>query len=235
MIEVLDDELSLENGFKSSLSKIKNHGHRHSSGSMLLKKKDIDDDIGDLGSPTSVRSFDFPSSTSSSTLGTVEPVQEQPEHSFNAEEFAEKMKTAAILLAQLQKDHPQQENTTLRISTDGIRQKIITEMMALEDDRMEKMALEGVDSGIGGGGGEGAGNEGKIDDESRVAMVVNKEDPSGNFTLHVNTCPPHTLFSIISCRICREMGNQKRAYSCKLALWSFTQLAPYFSYCQKWS
>lgn len=184
MIEVLDDELSLENGFKSSLSKIKKHGHRHSSGSMILKKKEIDDDdIGDLGSPTSTRSFDFQSSTSSSTVGTViEPVQEQfTDHLFNAEEFAEKMKTAAILLAQLQKDHPQQENTTIRVSTDSIRQKIIAEMMALEDDRMEKMALEGVNSGIGSGGGEGAGNRGKIDDETRVAMVVNKEDPSGNY------------------------------------------------------
>ncbi|KAI7889458.1 kinase-like domain-containing protein [Mucor mucedo] len=178
MIEVLDDELSLENGFKSSLSKIKKQGHRHSSGSMILKRKEVVDDIGDLGSPTSIRSFDFPSSTSSSTLDTVEHVQEKDENLFNAEEFAEKMKTAAILLAQLQKDHPQQENTALRVSTDGIRQKIIAEMMALEDDRMEKMALEGVDSGIGGGGGEGAGNEGKLDDESRVAMVVNKEDPS---------------------------------------------------------
>lgn len=183
MIEVLDDELSLENGFKSSLSKIKKHGHRHSSGSIILKKKYIDDnnedddDLGDLGSPTSTRSFDIPSPSASSIMSNV-PVEsssgsDNSDHLFDAEGFAEKMKTAAILLAQLQLDHPQQENTTIRASTDGIRQKIIAEMMALEDDRMEKMAAHGVDSGIG----EEMGHE--LDDESRVAMVVNKEDPSG--------------------------------------------------------
>jgi phosphatidylinositol 4-kinase len=207
MIEVLDDELSLENGFKSSLSKIKKHGHKRlsSTSSVKKKKQDIDAvDLGDLGSPTSSRSMDIQSSTSTSTIGspvsTVAPImissasenhqrepnnlvesrisENQDEHSFDAEEFAEKMKTAAILLAQLQLDHPQKDNTTLRASTEGIRHKIIAEMMALEDDRMEKMAMEGVDKGVGGGGGEGAGNEKKLDDARRVAMVVNKEDPS---------------------------------------------------------
>lgn len=214
MIEVLDDELSLENGFKSSLSKIKKNkrkSQRFSAGS-TKKKQYLDDDdavdIGDLGSPTSSRSMDLMSSTSTSTIGTAaveihhnthhaDMMIEEPgtlneqdvkdgdsdqehEHAhFDAEEFAEKMKTAAILLAQLQLDHPsQQDNVTIRASTEGIRQKIIAEMMALEDDRMEKMAMEGVDKGVGGGGGEGAGNERKLDDEVRVAMVANKEDPS---------------------------------------------------------
>lgn len=214
MIEVLDDELSLENGFKSSLSKIKKSkrkSQRFSVGSSKMKQSLDDDDavdIGDLGSPTSSRSMDLMSSTSTSTIGTAaieihhnthhsEMMIEEPgilneqdvkdgsldqehEHThFDAEEFAEKMKTAAILLAQLQLDHPsQQDNVTIRASTEGIRQKIIAEMMALEDDRMEKMAMEGVDKGVGGGGGEGAGNERKLDDEVRVAMVANKEDPS---------------------------------------------------------
>ncbi|KAI9268406.1 kinase-like domain-containing protein [Helicostylum pulchrum] len=148
MIEVLDDELN-------------------------------DDDLGDLGSPTSTHSFDIPRSVSSSTISSsvvaVDPSvpgSDSSYHLFDAEGFAEKMKTAAILLAQLQIDNPQQENTTIRASTDGIRQKIIAEMMALEDDRMEKMAAHGVDSGIGVDGGH------ELDDESRVAMVVNKEDPS---------------------------------------------------------
>lgn len=206
MIEVLDDELSLENGFKSSLSKIKKNSLKRLSSTSSMKKKmqDIDAvDLGDLGSPTSSRSIDIQSSTSTSTLGSpatgIDPTttsttasqqqggshQKEPSmsededaYSFNAEEFSEKMKTAAILLAQLQLDHPQQDNTTLRASTEGIRHKIIAEMMALEDDRMEKMAMEGVDKGIGGGGGEGVGNEHKLDDAKRVAMVVNKEDPS---------------------------------------------------------
>lgn len=201
MIEVLDDELSLENGFKSSLSKIKKHGHRHSNSHTVLKKKPMDDDmvdLADLGSPTSSRSLDIQRSTSTSTKGSTLATGAESIHTskssmeaaspsdendsgqttFDAEGFAEKMKTAAILLAQLQLEHPQQENTAMKASTEGIRQKIIAEMMALEDDRMEKMALEGVNSGIGGGGGEGAGNEKQLDDASRVAMVVNKEDPS---------------------------------------------------------
>lgn len=218
MIEVLDDELSLENGFKSSLSKIKKHKHRHSrssSSTTIIKKRQmIEDDVvdlGDLGSPTSPHSMDMRRSTSSSssiggaaiaptsagaidistTSGDIDTAEkrnstavDESAHNnnlFDAEEFAEKMKTAAILLAQLQLEHPQQENNvTLRASTEGIRQKIIAEMMALEDDRMVKMAMEGaLDSGIGGGGGEGAGNEKKLDDATRVALVVNKEDPSG--------------------------------------------------------
>lgn len=213
MIEVLDDELSLENGFKSSLSKIKKHkrsSQRFSVGSKKKQSIEYDDavDIGDLGSPTSSRSMDLMSSTSTSTISTAaieihhnthradtmieesgnlnekdvndgHLSDDEHENTFDAEEFAEKMKTAAILLAQLQLDHPsQQDNVTIRASTEGIRQKIIAEMMALEDDRMEKMAMEGVDKGIGGGGGEGAGNERKLDDEMRVAMVANKEDPS---------------------------------------------------------
>jgi phosphatidylinositol 4-kinase len=215
MIEVLDDELSLENGFKSSLSKIKKHkrgSQRFSVGSKKKQFIEYDDDaadIGDLGSPTSSRSMDLISSTSTSIISTAaaethhnthrtdmmieEPgnlnekgvndnylLDNEHENTFDAEEFAEKMKTAAILLAQLQLDHPsQQDNVTIRASTEGIRQKIIAEMMALEDDRMEKMALEGVDKGVGGGGGgECAGNERKLDDEMRVAMVANKEDPS---------------------------------------------------------
>lgn len=209
MIEVLDDELSLENGFKSSLSKIKKQGHRYSNGYNVVKKKPIDDDmvdLGDLGSPTSSRSLDIQRSTSTSTKGStlvagaesiytsqssVEVASSSDENdsgltTFDAEGFAEKMKTAAILLAQLQLDHPQQENTALKASTEGIRQKIIAEMMALEDDRMEKMAMEGVNSVVGGGGGEGAGNEKQLDDSSRVAMVVNKEDPSGEFKQNKN-------------------------------------------------
>jgi phosphatidylinositol 4-kinase len=193
MIEVLDDELSLENGFKSSLSKLKKKKK-----SDKKKRDQFDDaetvDLGDLGSPRSSKSFDLfkdsplsPRSLSarnSIKLGDGEmsvhedDTQEDDQHKhFDADEFAEKMKTAAILLAQLQLDH--QEPST-RSSTDGIRQKIIQEMMALEDDRMEKMAMEGVDSGVGGGGGEGAGSD-KLDDEQRVAIVVNKEDPSGKF------------------------------------------------------
>lgn len=191
MIEVLDDELSLENGFKSSLSKLKKQSYNKKNRRSYLSKKPIlmeddDVDLGDLGSPKSTRSLEFPTaSTSASSIHVSEPDstvadEEELEVEFDAEGFAEKMKTAAILLAQLQQDPQQQsqQQETLRANdTASIRQKIIAEMMALEDDRMEKMAKEGVLKGMGDGG-ESVGKERKLDDEKRIAMVVNKEDPS---------------------------------------------------------
>jgi hypothetical protein len=109
-----------------------------------------------------------------------------------ANEFAERMRTAAIMLAQLQQQSvasklapssspsSSSKGTLARtkLVTDGIRQRIIKEMMALEEQRMAKMKVEGVEGGIGGGGGEGAGGS-MLEDETRVALVVNKEDPSG--------------------------------------------------------
>ncbi|KAH8551348.1 hypothetical protein BGW37DRAFT_513211 [Umbelopsis sp. PMI_123] len=108
-----------------------------------------------------------------------------------ANEFAERMRTAAIMLAQLQQQSvasklapssspsSSSKGTLARtkLVTDGIRQRIIKEMMALEEQRMAKMKVEGVEGGIGGGGGEGAGGS-MLEDETRVALVVNKEDPS---------------------------------------------------------
>ncbi|CAO3703008.1 unnamed protein product [Rhizopus stolonifer] len=76
----------------------------------------------DLCSPTSMAS---PDSSISSAAPSIRS-------SFDAEEFAEKMKTAAILLAQLNHPHPERE---------AIRQKIIVEMMALEEDRLAKMTM----------------------------------------------------------------------------------------------
>ncbi|KAG2178170.1 hypothetical protein INT43_003423 [Umbelopsis isabellina] len=108
-----------------------------------------------------------------------------------ASEFAERMRTAAIMLAQLQQSSvaskiaPTSNSSSSsksaaarsKLVTEGIRQRIIKEMMALEEQRMAKMKVEGVEGGIGGGGGEGAGGS-MLEDEKRVALVVNKEDPS---------------------------------------------------------
>ncbi|OBZ80960.1 Phosphatidylinositol 4-kinase PIK1 [Choanephora cucurbitarum] len=199
MIEVLDDELSLENGFKSSLSKLKKNGRNHHLKRLSIAKRkeafeDAIVDLGDLGSPISARnSLEITPSISTATTATAvsynksrdstdsHAYQEEPDQkrtvekeslsSFDDDAFAEKMKTAAILLAQLQLE-PQQP--VVRTSTESIRQKIIAEMMALGDERIEKMTLEGVARGEG----EGAGNANKLDDEQRVALVVNKEDPS---------------------------------------------------------
>lgn len=122
-----------------------------------------------------------------------------------ADEFAERMRTAAIMLAQLQQQPyrgtataptnpaasslpPGAAATALgkqphltpksRAETDEIRQRIIKEMMALEEHRMMKMKTEGVGSGVGGSGGEGGGGV-MLEDEKRVREFVDKEDPSG--------------------------------------------------------
>ncbi|CEG83780.1 Putative Atypical/PI4K protein kinase [Rhizopus microsporus] len=98
MIEVLDDELSLD-----PLNQSKQ-----------CQTVDLDPPIETEETPV------MESDTSAAPLPA-----------FDAEEFAEKMKTAAILLAQLQHD-PNPERDT-------IRQKIIAEMVALEEDRLAKM------------------------------------------------------------------------------------------------
>ncbi|KAG1222563.1 hypothetical protein G6F35_005219 [Rhizopus arrhizus] len=98
MIEVLDDELSLD---------------------PLDHCKECES--LDLFSPTH-------STSTTSSLSSAPTLQSV----FDAEEFAEKMKTAAILLAQLNQPHPERE---------AIRQKIIAEMMALEEDRLAKMTM----------------------------------------------------------------------------------------------
>lgn len=114
----------------------------------------------------------------------------------SADDFAEKMRTAAVMLAQLSQQQAAQQagagaNGNTRVSSqsrssikakansvEDIRAKIIKEMMALEEQRMQRMKLEGVSSGVGGGGGEGAGSE-MLEDERKVMANVTTDDPSG--------------------------------------------------------
>ncbi|KAF9912246.1 Phosphatidylinositol 4-kinase pik1alpha (PI4-kinase)(PtdIns-4-kinase) [Lobosporangium transversale] len=113
----------------------------------------------------------------------------------SADDFAEKMRTAAVMLAQLSQQQAAQQpgagpNGTSRsnsqsrssikakaTSVEDIRAKIIKEMMALEEQRMQRMKLEGVSSGVGGGGGEGAGSE-MLEDERKIMANVTSDDPS---------------------------------------------------------
>ncbi|KAF9435199.1 Phosphatidylinositol 4-kinase pik1alpha (PI4-kinase)(PtdIns-4-kinase) [Entomortierella beljakovae] len=111
----------------------------------------------------------------------------------SADDFAEKMRTAAVMLAQLSQQQAAQQgpnaNSNARSSTqsrssikakasvEDIRAKIIKEMMALEEQRMQRMKDEGVSSGVGGGGGEGAGSE-MLEDERKVMANVATDDPS---------------------------------------------------------
>ncbi|ORY07447.1 kinase-like protein [Basidiobolus meristosporus CBS 931.73] len=109
-----------------------------------------------------------------------------------ADGFAEHMRTAAVMLAQL--TERQTKETGRRLSnakaadasgsgrnqsaTDMIREKIIHKMMALEEARIAKMKLEGIGSGVGGDGGEGGGGETLEDDGVILESVKHKDDPS---------------------------------------------------------
>lgn len=66
-----------------------------------------------------------------------------------------------------------------KVEVEAIRQRIMKEMMLLEERRMIKMRKEGFDAGVGGTGGEGGGGE-KLEDEEKVRRQasVNREDPS---------------------------------------------------------
>ncbi|CAG8644619.1 9438_t:CDS:2 [Cetraspora pellucida] len=99
----------------------------------------------------------------------------------SADEFAERMRTAAVMLAQL--NTAQQVRTSsagetmqrTRADTEAIKKKIISEMMYLEEQRMLKMTTQGVTSVVGNG--EGGGDE-MLEDEKHVLIAFNKDDPS---------------------------------------------------------
>ncbi|CAG8599046.1 10872_t:CDS:10 [Acaulospora morrowiae] len=101
----------------------------------------------------------------------------------SADEFAERMRTAAVMLAQLNAAQQVRTSATgetiqrTKADTEAIRRKIISEMMGLEEERMMKMKTQGVLSGVGANGGEGGGGE-MLEDEIRVLNAVNKDDPS---------------------------------------------------------
>lgn len=175
MIEVLDDELSFEDDSYSSVvyrkrQSLKKSAHRkRASLPVKVKEQVVSADIGEYHPFQQVEKR-APVSPSTSRR-----------NSRSADDYAERMRTAAVMLAQLQQgaiSHIGYSKPRFRQGTEQIRQKIIQEMVALEEQRMKKMKTEGVGSGIGGGGGEGAGGD-MLEDEQRVAWVVNKEDPSG--------------------------------------------------------
>ncbi|KAI7894575.1 uncharacterized protein EV154DRAFT_536540 [Mucor mucedo] len=181
MIEVLDDEMSFEDdAYTSALYRMRQSLKRKKSKRQSLQLEDT--------SSSAVETSDI-GVVKSETTAVVEKELPVLEHlssrdsrrnSRSADNYAERMRTAAVMLAQLQL--PTTSNTTAvtpksKQGTEQIRQRIIKEMIALEDQRMTKMKTEGVSSGVGGGGGEGAGGD-MLEDEQRIAWVVNKEDPS---------------------------------------------------------
>ncbi|KAI9279539.1 kinase-like domain-containing protein [Sporodiniella umbellata] len=83
-----------------------------------------------------------------------------PKHT---DDYADRMRTAAVMLTQLQGGIYSQ-------ATETIRQKIIQEMNLLEEQRLEKMKTKGVD--------HIEPIPSLLEDEQHIAWVVNKEDPS---------------------------------------------------------
>jgi hypothetical protein len=115
-------------------------------------------------------------------------------NSAGTDEFSERMRTAAVMLAQLaeqskrengRKSHSGKASSAGggskgKLATQAIRERIVREMTALEEERLRKMHTEGVSSGMGGSGGEGGGGE-MIEDERNLMNVIkkDKDDPSG--------------------------------------------------------
>ncbi|CAO0791861.1 unnamed protein product [Mucor circinelloides] len=171
MIEVLDDEMNFENDdYNSALYRAarRKHANRKS--------------IMSTSSSTTTTSSVSMATENEDDKRSIAPVKvtvlntndSSRRNSRSADDYAERMRTAAVMLAQLQ---PPNTAAPYKQNTEQIRQRIIKEMIALEEQRMQKMKTEGVSSGVGGGGGEGAGGD-MLEDEQRIAWVVNKEDPS---------------------------------------------------------
>ncbi|KAG2229196.1 hypothetical protein INT48_003880, partial [Thamnidium elegans] len=188
MIEVLDDEMSFEDdAYTSALYRMRQSLKRKktkrdslvapttTATASTIKTTDTQTEVSDIG-------LGNPDTTAvvAKELPVLENLSHSRRNSRSADNYAERMRTAAVMLAQLQLPAT---NTTTAVTpkskqgTEQIRQRIIKEMIALEEQRMTKMKTEGVGSGVGGGGGEGAGGD-MLEDEQRIAWVVNKEDPS---------------------------------------------------------
>ncbi|KAI9593126.1 kinase-like domain-containing protein [Syncephalis fuscata] len=108
------------------------------------------------------------------------------------DEFSERMRTAAVMLAQLAEQSKREgtgrragasKSATASVNGKGkleeIRERIIREMMALEEERLQKLNTEGMNHVTSGSGGEGGGGE-MIENERDLMNVVkrDKNDPS---------------------------------------------------------
>ncbi|KAL9537442.1 hypothetical protein MBANPS3_011773, partial [Mucor bainieri] len=194
MIEVLDDEMNFENDdYNSALYRAARRQHANHRKSIMSTSSStstitsISTTTGSVSMATEENDHDKRSTAPtapvkvtvlhSNTHDSCSSISSR-RNSRSADDYAERMRTAAVMLAQLQPPNTaapyKQKNNN---NTEQIRQRIIKEMIALEEQRMQKMKTEGVSSGVGGGGGEGAGGD-MLEDEQRIAWVVNKEDPS---------------------------------------------------------
>ncbi|KAI0218611.1 Phosphatidylinositol 4-kinase pik1alpha (PI4-kinase)(PtdIns-4-kinase) [Massospora cicadina] len=103
--------------------------------------------------------------------------------STTCDEYAESMRTAAVMLAQLTIDRGAVTSTTAKANNhrggakETIRERIITEMAALEESRVAKMKRRGLEPALQGSGGEDQGGE-RVNEQELLRAVTYKEDPS---------------------------------------------------------
>ncbi|KAI8890279.1 hypothetical protein K501DRAFT_168912 [Backusella circina FSU 941] len=155
MIEVLDDEMRFEDADFASMLKRRQKQHK------CMKKK------------TSVT----PTNDVMDMVDYYKETEEKTVKETTIDDYADRMRTAAVMLTQLQQsvvscNTAAHSNNNFRSKPqEQIRQRIIKEMMALEEQRVLKMKTEG---GLGLINNE----TDMLQEEQRIAMVVNKEDPS---------------------------------------------------------
>ncbi|KAI7906146.1 kinase-like domain-containing protein [Cokeromyces recurvatus] len=228
MIEVLDDEMSFEESSYLSPSGHYYCRHQHhrpkrshsKRTSISLKKEEDDDTVADIGEMrkkkammTNEQDINIQKTTTTTTTTSS---------STFADDYAERMRTAAVMLAQLQSpniisnysnnssgnsnSNNNSNNNSLNgginsslfskyrlhssshtHNTEHIRRKIIKEMMALEEERMKKIKIEGVGSVVQGTeGGSMMGGDRLLEDKEEHMMAwvkmknnkANNDDPS---------------------------------------------------------
>lgn len=118
----------------------------------------------------------------------------------------------------------QRQRVLLATEATAIRERIMSEMLALEEERMERMRLDGkARSGWATGGG--------IEDGAVVMRAVNKEDPSGIFNPLASS--NHLLkFSYARRCLPRIVCIQDFANTCSVSLRSSGELECDFGDCQ---
>lgn len=193
MIEVLEDSICLE------LDKVKTDGDETAvsllpyGGSdlhkMTMDDDDDDDETMDLGSCNTGIVNRSTLENASMTMGEATtrrvelrastPLSSSP---ISGSDFSQQMRTAAVLLAQLQR---QDANDPTQERVHVIRQRVIDQMVALEEQRLAASTtiphyetMVSVDKQIGDGPADGKPELAMLQDDPRV-MMMNKDDPSG--------------------------------------------------------
>ncbi|KAI9478219.1 MAG: hypothetical protein EXX96DRAFT_595639 [Benjaminiella poitrasii] len=203
MIEVLDDEMSFEDNNYLTLSGHHRHRYRHRYRPKRTRKsvehasislKDTEDATADMGEMKAVQgNKDSATTIAMHQTPSIQSNNSSRRNSRSADDYAERMRTAAVMLAQLQSSNGitnsllskyRSQPSNSAHSTEHIRRKIIKEMMTLEEERMKKMKMEGVGSVVQGN--EGVVGDRLLEDEEERMMAwvkmknnkANNDDPS---------------------------------------------------------